>query len=158
VFDRAIAFFGRKEYDAAWRDVDRARELGYPVPERFRFVALIPDQELPTAKARAMGDSIVLSHRGGTGVTLYVQIHKEPVQHSVADAGAIDAEARQLELDIPTGQTSFAYSATLAEPIEVLDTFTWRGRTWSIQTLGAAYYGYVWRVTAIESKPLRQGP
>jgi hypothetical protein len=110
------------------------------------------------AKARAMGDQIVLSHRGATGINLYVQIRKEPVQHSLGDAGAIEAEARQVELDIPTGQTSFAYSSTLADPIECTDTFTWRGRTWSIQSLAANYYGYVWGVTAIESKPLRQGP
>jgi hypothetical protein len=110
------------------------------------------------AKARAMGDSIVLSHRGGTGITLFVQVRKEPVQHSLGDAGALEAEGRQVELDIPTGQTSFAYSTSLADPIEVTDTFTWRGRTWSIQSLAANYYGYVWSVTALESKALRQGP
>jgi hypothetical protein len=110
------------------------------------------------AKARAMGDTISLSHRGAAGITLYVSVRKEPTQQRIYEAGGIEAEERECELDIPTGQTSFAYSTSLADPVEVTDVFTWRGRSWSIQSAQSMQYGFLWRVKAVEIKPLRQGP
>jgi hypothetical protein len=110
------------------------------------------------AKARALGDSISLSHRGATAITLFVSVKKEPTSASYVDAGGIESEQRECELDIPTGQTSFAYSTTEAEPLECGDIFTWRGRAWSIQSHSALQFGFVHRVKAVESKALRQGP
>ncbi len=34
-YDRANAFYNKGEFDKAWKDIDRARNMGYQVPKKF---------------------------------------------------------------------------------------------------------------------------
>jgi len=34
-YDRANAFYNKGEFEKAWKDIDRARSMGYQVPKKF---------------------------------------------------------------------------------------------------------------------------
>jgi len=34
-YDRANSFYNKGEFEKAWKDIDRARSMGYQVPKKF---------------------------------------------------------------------------------------------------------------------------
>ena len=109
------------------------------------------------AKARALGEQIVLYHRNNAAVTLYCIIPKKPGGMVGESDGLHLDDARTIVVLVPTGQTGFAVPTAEAEPVSPGDYYTRRGRDHQILEIELQDYGYTYQLKAVEKQRLDTG-
>jgi hypothetical protein len=110
------------------------------------------------ARARAFGTTVLFSRRGASPVTLYAEIPDAAQALSAAHGGLHLTEERILRLDVPTGQTGFAYPTGGAEPVTPGDAAVHRGRTYYVrEALRIRAFGHVYTLHCVERKRLASG-
>lgn len=109
------------------------------------------------AKARALGETILLYHRANSAVTLYVLVPKVPGGAVGEQDGPHLVEGRAETLSIPTGQAGFAYPSGNTEPVVPGDYYTRRSRTYQILEIQTEDYGYTYTVKSVQKKHVALG-
>lgn len=115
------------------------------------------EAEATKAEAQAIGDTIDLSHRGATAVTLSVLVVEQGL--SQERLGGALREIGILVVRIPA-QTDFAVEDSTARPITEGDLATWRGRKFFVRSaddIEKMSNGYEYKVKFIEKKSLTLG-
>lgn len=109
------------------------------------------------SKAKALGETITLYHRGAAGVTLYVLVPKSPGGAVGESDGAHVSEGRSESLGVPTGQTGCQIATGIADPISPGDYYNRRGRDYQIIEVGAEDFGYSFKIKGVETKRVATG-